>query len=388
MISLLACLFIKNRMDYSDAAVRQQYGVLCGGFGVFLNLVLFAAKFIFGTLCASVSMVADAFNNLSDAASSIVQILGFKLASKKPDPEHPFGHGRIEYIAGLIVSFLICYMGIELIKSSVEAIRNPKPLEANIFSIIVLVFAVLIKFYMYIYNHGIGKKINSVSMEATAKDSLSDTISTFVVIVSIVAGRFTSLPVDGIAGVIVGIFIIKTGLESVHDTIEPLLGAAPSKEFVDQIEKEMLNFEPIIGVHDLVVHDYGPGRVMISIHAEVPGEKDIFELHDVIDQAEDAISEKLNCDVVIHMDPVDSNNERLAELKVCAKNVCHEIAEGLSVHDVRMVPGITHTNLVFDVVKPFECKLSDLELTALINKKIKEANADVNCVIKVDQPFC
>lgn len=388
MISLLARLFIKNNKDYADVTVRQKYGILCGGFGVFLNIILFAAKFLFGTLSASVSMVADAFNNLSDAASSIVQILGFKLASKKPDPEHPFGHGRIEYIAGLIVSFLICYMGIELIKSSVEAIKNPKPLEANAVSIIVLICAVLVKFYMYLYNHGIAKKINSVSMEATAKDSLSDTISTFVVILSIVAGRFTSLPVDGIAGVIVGIFIIKTGLESVKDTMEPLLGSAPSKEFVEQIEKEMLSFDVIIGVHDLVVHDYGPGRVMISIHAEVPGDRDIFELHDYIDNAEETIAKKLNCDVVIHMDPVDKNNARLAELKVCAKEVCSGISQGMTVHDVRMVPGVTHTNLVFDVVKPFECKLSDLELTSLINQKIKETNPDVNCVIKVDQPFC
>ena len=387
MISLLARIFIKNNKDYSNLKVREQYGVLCGGFGIFLNLLLFALKFIFGTIAASVAMVADAFNNLSDAASSIVQIFGFKLSSKKPDPDHPFGHGRIEYISGVIISFFILYMGIDLIKDSVKALINPEPVKADIFSLIVLVSAVLVKVYMYFYNHSVAKKINSVAMEATAKDSLSDVISTAVVILSIVLARFVSFPLDGIGGIIVGIFILRTGFEAAKDTVGTLLGTAPSEELVKGIEKELLEHENIIGMHDLVVHDYGPGRLMISLHAEVPGDKNIFEIHDSIDIAEVDIATKFNCHVVIHMDPIDVKNKRLTVLKQFIEKTVKEIDPDFTYHDVRIVPGITHTNLLFDVVKPFSCNLSDSELKRTIHEKIHAAEPDVYCVVTVDQPF-
>ena len=387
MISLLARIFIKNNKDYSNLKVREQYGVLCGGFGIFLNLLLFALKFIFGTIAASVAMVADAFNNLSDAASSIVQIFGFKLSSKKPDPDHPFGHGRIEYISGVIISFFILYMGIDLIKDSVKALINPEPVKADIFSLIVLVSAVLVKVYMYFYNHSVEKKINSVAMEATAKDSLSDVISTAVVILSIVLARFVSFPLDGIGGIIVGIFILRTGFEAAKDTVGTLLGTAPSEELVKGIEKELLEHENIIGMHDLVVHDYGPGRLMISLHAEVPGDKNIFEIHDSIDIAEVDIATKFNCHVVIHMDPIDVKNKRLTVLKQLIEKTVKEIDPDFTYHDVRIVPGITHTNLLFDVVKPFSCNLSDSELKRTIHEKIHAAEPDVYCVVTVDQPF-
>lgn len=387
MIKLLAKIFIKNPNDYENAKVREQYGVLCGAFGVFLNIVLFGLKFIFGMIASSVAMMADAFNNLSDGGSSIVQIVGFKLASKKPDSEHPFGHGRIEYITGLFISFIILYMGIELIKSSISSIIHPEVVNFSIFSVVVMIISILIKLYMYLYNHLIAKKISSVSMEATAKDSLSDTISTSVVILAIIAGRFVDWPVDGIGGVIVGIFIIKTGLESVHDTIEPLLGVAPSKEFVEQIEEELMEHKPICGMHDLVVHDYGPGRRMLSLHAEVPGDMNIFELHDVIDVAEVSIAQKFNCHVVIHMDPVDTKNERLAELKTVVKKVLEEIDSELKAHDIRMVPGVTHTNLIFDVVKPFSVNIKDNELSKMIAERIHSAENDVYCVITVENSY-
>lgn len=387
MISLLARIFIKNNKDYSNLKVREQYGVLCGGFGIFLNLLLFALKFIFGTIAASVAMVADAFNNLSDAASSIVQIFGFKLSSKKPDPDHPFGHGRIEYISGVIISFFILYMGIDLIKDSVKALINPDPVKADVFSLIVLVSAVLVKVYMYFYNHSVAKKINSVAMEATAKDSLSDVISTAVVILSIVLARFVSFPVDGIGGIIVGIFILRTGFEAAKDTVGTLLGTAPSEELVKGIEKELLEHENIIGMHDLVVHDYGPGRLMISLHAEVPGDKNIFEIHDSIDIAEVDIATKFNCHVVIHMDPIDVKNKRLTVLKQLIEKTVKEIDPEFTYHDVRIVPGITHSNLMFDVVKPFSCKLSDSELKQVIHNKIHAEEPDVYCVVTVDQPF-
>ena len=332
-------------------------------------------------------MVADAFNNLSDAASSIVQIFGFKLSSKKPDPDHPFGHGRIEYISGVIISFFILYMGIDLIKDSVKALINPDPVKADIFSLIVLVSAVLVKVYMYFYNHSVAKKINPVAMEATAKDSFGDVISTSVVILSVVLSRFVSFPVDGIGGIIVGIFILRTGFEAAKDTVGTLLGTAPSEELVKGIEKELLEHENIIGMHDLVVHDYGPGRLMISLHAEVPGDKNIFEIHDSIDIAEVDIATKFNCHVVIHMDPIDTKNKRLSALKKLIEKTVKEIDPEFTYHDVRIVPGITHSNLMFDVVKPFSCKIPDSELKLLIHNKIHEAEPYVYCVVTVDQPF-
>ena len=387
MIKLLAKIFIKNHNDYQNEKVRSQYGILCGAFGIFLNAVLFTLKFVFGTLAASVAMVADAFNNLSDAASSVVQILGFKLSTKKPDPDHPFGHGRIEYISGLVVSFLILYMGVALLKDSVLSIMHPKKPDTSILSIVIMGIGVLVKLYMYLYNHLISRKIDSVAMDVVAKDSLNDVISTGVVIIAIIGSRFTTLPLDGIGGVVVAAFILKTGFEAAADTVAPLLGTAPSSDFVYQIEEELMKHKPIIGMHDLVVHDYGPGRVMISLHAEVPGNLNIFSLHDVIDIAEHDISVRFNCHVVIHMDPVDTENKRLAELKEILAEEIVKVNPELKYHDVRMVPGDTHTNLIFDVVKPYSCILTDDQLKQVIHEAVHARCPDVYCAITVDQPF-
>ena len=387
MINLLAKLFIKNHSDYSNERVRSQYGILCGAFGIFLNAVLFTLKFVFGTLAASVAMVADAFNNLSDAASSVVQILGFKLSTKKPDPDHPFGHGRIEYISGLVVSFLILYMGTVLLKDSVLSIIHPQTMKISLLSVIVMGISVLVKFYMYLYNHLTAKKIDSVAMEVVAKDSLNDVISTAVVIAALIGSRYTSLPLDGIGGVVVGIFILKTGFEAAKDTIAPLLGSAPSAQLVAQIEEELMKHKPIVGMHDLIIHDYGPGRMMISLHAEVPGNLNIFSLHDVIDIAENDIAQRFNCHVIIHMDPVDTENKRLAELKQVLAEEVVKINPELKYHDVRMVPGDTHTNLIFDVVKPYSCFLSDEQLKLAIHNAVHAKCPDVYCAITVDQPF-
>ena len=387
MIKILARLFIKDYTNYSNEQVRSQYGILCGSFGIFLNILLFALKFIFGTLAASVAMVADAFNNLSDAASSVVQILGFKLSSKKPDPDHPFGHGRIEYISGLVVSFLILYMGTVLLKDSVLSIIHPETMNISVLSIVVMGISIFVKLYMYLYNHLTAKKINSVAMDVVAKDSLNDVISTSVVIAALIGSRYTSLPLDGIGGVVVGIFIIKTGFEAAKDTIAPLLGSAPSAELVAQIEEELMKHKPIVGMHDLIIHDYGPGRMMISLHAEVPGNMNIFSLHDVIDIAENDIAQRFNCHVVIHMDPVDTENKRLAELKQVLSEEVPKINPELKFHDVRMVPGDTHTNLIFDVVKPYSCFLTDEQLKLAIHNAVHERCQDVYCAITVDQPF-
>ena len=388
MIKLLAKIFIKNSTDYKNPDVRKKYGILCGGFGVFLNILLFTAKFIAGTISSSIAMIADAFNNLSDAASSIISMLGFKLSAKKADPEHPFGHGRMEYIAGFIISMLIFVMGFELLKNSVSAILNPEPIKSNIFSLIIMGAAILIKLYMFLYNHAIAKKIESVSLEATAKDSLSDMISTAVVIASVILSRFTTLPVDGIAGVIVALFIFFTGKEAAAETLEPLLGSATSPEFVSQIATEVMAHKPICGMHDLVVHDYGPGRVMITLHAEVPGNMDIFYLHEIIDQTELDLAAKFDCHVTIHLDPVDTENKELAELKEILAKKATYVHPNITVHDVRLVPGKEHTNLIFDVVKPFDCKLSDSEVKEKISALMKNDREDINCVIQVDMPYC
>ena len=349
-----------------DPEVRQQYGIICSAFGIFLNVLLFAAKLIGALITNSVAILADAFNNLSDAASSFVSVLGFKLSGKKPDADHPFGHGRLEYISGLIVSFLILFMGIELFKSSVESIIHPEAVEGGTFSICIMVVAILVKFYMYVYNHSIAKKIKSPAMEAVATDSFGDMISTGVVILSVIAGKFTSLPVE---------------------TIDPLLGLPPEKEFVSEIEEEVLKFKPIIGIHDLVIHDYGPGRMMISLHAEVPGDRNIFELHEVIDLAEIELSKKFNCSIVMHMDPIDTNNKRLKTLKSIALEEAHKIDGRFTIHDVRMVPGENHTNLIFDIVRPHDCKLSENEIREKLFMAVNSREKDVFTVITVDSPF-
>lgn len=387
MITLLAKLFIKNHKNYCDSKVRLAYGTLCACVGIFFNILLFASKFIAGLVSKSVAITADAFNNLSDAASSIIQLFGFKLSSKEPDQSHPFGHGRLEYISGLIISFLILLMGVELLKSSVLSLFNPPELSSGIFSIVVMLAAIAVKCYMYFYNHITAKKINSVALEAVAKDSLSDCISTFTVIIATIAGKFVSFPVDGLAGILVAAFILRTGWESAKETIAPLLGKAPTKEFVMQIQAEVLRHKPICGMHDLIVHDYGPGRLLLSLHAEVPGDRDIFELHEVIDETEVALSKKFKCVAVIHMDPIDVKNERLNQIKLFMLNELPKIDDDLKFHDVRLVPGSKHTNLIFDVVKPFDCPLSDKALKSKVSKLIKDNYSDINCVITVDSPF-
>ena len=388
MISFLARFFIKNYKDYDNREVRLQYGVFCSAAGIFFNILLFAAKLFAGIIASSVAMVADALNNLSDAASSVISIIGFKLSGKKPDVEHPFGHGRIEYISGFVVSILILLMGFELLKTSVLNMKGGARIEQNMVSAVIMVISVFVKFYMYLYNKSIAKKIKSVSMEATAKDSLSDTISTFVVIFSMICARFTDFPVDCIAGIIVAGFILYTGFETAKETIDPLLGRNPSKELVKSIEEIVLAHEPINGIHDLLIHDYGPGRLIISLHAEVPGDHNIYELHEVIDDAEVELAEKLSCLAVIHMDPVDLKNERLQHLKSEIIAETQKIHPSLSVHDVRIVPGVTHTNLIFDVVKPYGCNTEDDEIKHILSENIKKQEPDINCVITVEPPFC
>ena len=386
MIIILSKIFIKDANDFTSPAIRRAYGTLCSIVGIFLNVLMFAGKYIAGTIANSVSITADAFNNLSDAGSSIITLLGFRLAGRKPDPDHPFGHGRIEYLSGLAVSVLILLMGFELMKSSVTKLIHPEPVEASLLAGGIMVAAILIKVYMAFYNKTIGKKIDSAAMAAVAADSLSDTISTVVVLISMILSKFIDFPIDAVAGIFVAILILKTGFDSVRDTVAPLLGQAPDPELVKQIEEIVMKQEHVVGIHDFIVHDYGPGRLFVSLHAEVPGDVDIFELHDEIDNAEFELRDVIGCEPTIHMDPIDVNNEHLAELKEAVAKIIKEYDEVLTFHDFRMVPGETHTNLIFDVVVPAKYKKANSQ----VNEELKEiihSKLDCFAVIIVEQSY-
>lgn len=390
MIKLLSRIFIKHYKNYESPAVRSSYGVLCGGFGIFLNILLFIGKFLAGTLAKSVSITADAFNNLADAGSSIITLLGFRLARQKPDTKHPFGHGRIEYIAGLLVSAAIILMGFELAKSSISKIISPEPIEFSVLTAAILVCSILVKLYMVFYNKSIGKKIKSSTLGATALDSCSDCIATSVVLVSSLIAHFFKINIDGYCGVLVAAFVIYSGIRALQETITPLLGQAPDREFIERIQKLIEEFPEITGIHDLIVHDYGPGRLMISLHAEMPvyEDSDIFAMHDIIDNAERLLSKELECLVTIHLDPTRSNDEKVAELKAKTVNVLHGISPELSLHDFRVVPGPTHTNLIFDVVIPFDLKLKEDEITEKLNSAVSEwDDAKYYVVVSFDRPY-
>ena len=390
MIKLLSRIFIKDYKNYESPAVRSSYGVLCGGFGIFLNILLFIGKFLAGTLAKSVSITADAFNNLADAGSSIITLLGFRLARQKPDTKHPFGHGRIEYIAGLLVSAAIILMGFELAKSSISKIISPEPIEFSVLTAAILVCSILVKLYMVFYNKSIGKKIKSATLGATALDSCSDCIATSVVLVSSLIAHFFKINIDGYCGVLVAAFVIYSGIRALQETITPLLGQAPDREFIERIQKLIEEFPEITGIHDLIVHDYGPGRLMISLHAEMPvyEDSDIFAMHDIIDNAERLLSNELECLVTIHLDPTRSNDEKVAELKAKTVNVLHGISPELSLHDFRVVPGPTHTNLIFDVVIPFDLKLKEDEITEKLNSAVSEwDDAKYYVVVSFDRPY-
>ncbi len=368
--------------------MRSAYGTVCGICGIFLNILLFLIKIIAGTLAGSLAVTADAFNNLSDAGSSVVTLAGFRLAGKKPDKDHPFGHGRMEYISGLIVSALIILMGYELAKASVEKLLSPEMPDFTLLTAGILVVSILVKIYMSAYNRSFGKKISSPAMLATASDSLSDSVSTAVVLVSGIICRISGFVyIDSICGLLVAAFILFAGYNAAKDTVSPLLGQPPSKEFVEQIKGIALSDPKILGIHDLVVHDYGPGRVMVSFHAEVSCDEDVLVLHDIIDCIEVEIGDKLNCEVVIHMDPIDTANPKLAEVKMFLEKIVKKLDAGAMYHDLRMVPGDTHTNLIFDVVLPHGYVHTEKDAREFITACVKELDASYECVIKIDRDY-
>lgn len=385
MLALLTRLFIKDYKNTSSPAVRQAYGILCGAVGIGLNLLLFAGKFCAGLFSGSIAITADAFNNLSDAGSSIITLIGFRMAGHKADSDHPFGHGRIEYISGFLVSLLILLMAFELIKSSVAKIFHPQELTFSPAIVVVLAVSIAVKCYMALYNARIGRQIGSAAMKATATDSLSDMLATTVVLAATLTAHFAHLSIDGYCGVLVGLFILYAGFQAARDTLNPLLGQAPEPAFVRQIEQLVMSYDSILGIHDLIVHNYGPGRILISLHAEVPADGDLLSLHDTIDLAEHRLRSELGCSAVIHMDPVCIHDEQTQRLKAIAQHVITGIDERLTLHDFRIVAGPTHTNLIFDVVTPYDFDYSDAGLSELIGRRLKEQDERFCAVIDVDK---
>ncbi len=384
MITLLSKLFVKT----TDAtALRRAYGILCGALGIFLNLILFLIKLIAASLTGSVSIAADAFNNLSDAGSSVVTLIGFKLAGQKPDPDHPFGHGRMEYISGFIVSLMILLMGFELGKTSLNKLIEGSDVTFHLASVVILAVSIAVKLYMYVYNTRLGKRFDSAAMRATGADCLGDCVSTGVVLLCTVASCFTSFNLDGWCGLAVAILILWSGFRTAKETLDPLLGSPPKREFVEQIESIVLSYPDICGIHDLIVHNYGPGRVMISLHAEVPQSIDILAIHDRIDNIEHHLENELNCSAIIHMDPIASDDEKTIATRNQVSELAKAIDPRITIHDFRMVVGESHTNLIFDMVIPFGIHRTDEEIQAEMSRLITVLNPHFRTIIQIDKTY-
>ena len=388
MITFLASLFIKDSKNYKEPSVRQAYGVLSGAVGIGLNILLFFGKWLAGTISGSIAIIADAFNNLSDAGSSIITLIGFRLSGQEPDPEHPFGHGRMEYISGLPVSVAILVMGFELIGSSIGKLRSPEPIESSALVFGILIASILVKLYMFFYNHSLSKKIESAAMKATSVDSLSDTVATTLVLIATLISKYTGLLLDGWFGILVGLFILYTGGSTLKETIDLLLGQPPKQEFIDEVKEIVLGHSMVHGVHDLIVHDYGPGRVMISLHAEVDVNGDIQDIHEQIDHIEHELQEKLHCSATIHMDPIVTDDKEVLAMKAKVEEMVHFLDESFSMHDFRMVKGSTRTNLIFDVEVPRKTSYTDNEIVNWLKERIHELpGSKYFAVIQIDHEY-
>lgn len=388
MITFMASLFIKDSKNYKEPSVRQAYGVLSGAVGIGLNILLFFGKWLAGTISGSIAITADALNNLSDAGSSIITLIGFRLSGQEPDPEHPFGHGRMEYISGLLVSVAILVMGFELIGSSIGKLRSPEPIESSALVFGILIASILVKLYMFFYNHSLSKKIESAAMKATSVDSLSDTVATTLVLIATLISKYTGLLLDGWFGILVGLFILYTGGSTLKETIDLLLGRPPKQEFIDEVKEIVLGHSMVHGVHDLIVHDYGPGRVMISLHAEVDVNGDIQDIHEQIDHIEHELQEKLHCSATIHMDPIVTDDKEVLAMKAKVEEMVHFLDESFSMHDFRMVKGSTRTNLIFDVEVPRKTSYTDNEIVNWLKERIHELpGSKYFAVIQIDHEY-
>ena len=387
MLDAILRKFISEDAGAGDRAARQRCGVLSGVVGIALNLLLFAGKLAAGLLAGAISVTADAFNNLSDAASSVVTLVGFRLAGQKADAEHPFGHGRMEYLAGLVVSLLILLVGVELGKSSIQKILHPEETTLSLLTAVILLVSVAVKLWMGWFNGALAKRIRSEALKATATDCRSDAVATAAVLLGLVLSRLFTLPLDGWVGALVAVLILKAGLGSARATLDPLLGQPPEPEEVQAIEEFILKHEPIQGIHDLVVHDYGPGRRMMSVHAEVPEDADLMTVHDVIDYVERELKQEFGMEAVIHMDPVQAGNPMVEELRARVAEQARQVHPELTIHDFRITAGPLFTNLIFDVVVPYQVKLDDHTVKEELTARLRRLDPSYRAVIEVDRAY-
>lgn len=387
MTNLLIKLFIKDKDNIGSVKVRSAYGTLSGSVGIVVNILLSVAKLIIGSITHSITITGDALNNLSDAGSSTISLIGFRIASKPADKEHPYGHGRVEYICGLGVSVIIMFMGFELIKSSVDKIIHPQAPEFSYAAVIVLVLSIFGKLWLALFNRKIGKAINSDTVDAVVKDSLSDMAATAVSIISLVLSRYFDLPFDGIFGVVVSLFVIWAGIGVFRATTASLLGQPPEESTVKMLEEKILSYDGVYGVHDLIVHDYGPGRCFVTAHAEVPSTVDIMESHDLMDVIEKEVQNDTGYIITLHMDPIVMDDEKTNSAKSMVADIVKGIDSSLSIHDFRMVSGPHHTNLIFDVVLPFSCKLDSSEVINMINQKLATLEKSYYAVVTIDRNY-
>ncbi|MBR3791111.1 MAG: cation transporter [Clostridia bacterium] len=387
MTNLLLKTFIKDYSKTDNPKIRAAYGKLAGFVGIVCNFILFVAKILIGTISGSVSITADAVNNLSDASSSIVSLLGFKLAEKPADTEHPYGHGRYEYLSALSVAVIIILIGFELFKTSIGKIINPSTVNFSWVLVIVLSLSIIIKLWMMVFNNKLGKAIKSDTLIATAQDSRNDVISTLAVLLAAIISEFTSLQLDGWIGLGVAVFILVSGFGLIKGTIDPMLGRAPDAEFVKKVHDKIMSYDGVLGVHDLIVHDYGPCRQFASVHVEMAAEDDVLKSHDVIDNIEYDFIDDLGLNMIVHYDPIVTKNEVVSNMRYEISQIVKTINESLTIHDLRVVPGVTHTNLVFDCLANFDLGLSDYELKCAISDAVKSVHPEYNCVITIDKNY-
>ncbi|GAA0219278.1 cation diffusion facilitator family transporter [Clostridioides mangenotii] len=388
--NLLVKSFVKDNENIQDEDVRNKYGYLAGIVGIFMNFLLFAFKLAIGLFTSSIAVMADAFNNLSDMASSVITIVGFKLSCAPPDEEHPFGHGRLEYLSALIVAFMVMLVGVQFIKSSVERILNPLPIKFEMIPFIILFMSILIKIWLSRFNKFIGKKIDSSALKAASLDAMGDVVTSSCVVLSFLAAKYTTIPVDGYVGIVVSLLILYAGFTLVKDTINPLLGEAPDEELVNSIVDGLMSYDMVIGVHDLIIHNYGVGKSIASVHAEIPSDKDILDIHEVIDTAERELSEKLKIYLVIHMDPVNVQDEEIYETRQELEDMLKQNTYILSMHDFRIVGKGKRKNLIFDVVvdpNELDRNITKEEIKANITNLVKSVHPEYGCIIGVDRKF-
>ena len=388
MISLLARLFIKPDPAREESETRRAYGVLCGIVGICLNVLLFAGKFLAGTLSGSIAITADAFNNLSDAGSSFVTLVGFQLAGQKPDSEHPFGHGRMEYITALVVSFLVIEVGFTFFKDAIGRIREPQHMEFSMVSVLILLLSICVKLWMSFFNRKLGKRIDSKVMLATAADAIGDVITTSATVFSLLFFSFTGWNIDGFIGLCVSLVVMWAGIGIARDTLKPLLGEAIDPADYKKISGFVESYDGIVGSHDLIVHNYGPGRNMASIHAEVPNDVDIETSHEIIDRIERDAVRELGVFLVIHMDPVETKDEKILLVKRQVQETVSSIDPEVSIHDLRVVEGKERANVIFDMVVPYRyTKEEEKELTKKVRKALQQIDHRYQCVITTEKSY-